>query len=1202
MKTRLLGALLAVFLFLMPNLSFGQSPPLGATASFALFTATGALNNTGASMVTGDIGSNSDPITGFPDPGTVVGVSHSANPTTVQAATDVAVLYGYLAAVTCGQVHAVLLGNETLNPNVYCLGGASTLDGVLTLDGLGNSDAMFIFKIDGALSTTAYASVVLINGASLCNVYWQINGKLELGNNTVFRGNVVTNGAISFLDASSLYGRGLSQGGAITLQNNIVTKGGTVAASVITAGSATTFCTGGSVVLSGNVGGTWSTGATTASITVTTAGIYSVTNTSSCGTAVSNTITVVVNPVATASVITAGGALALCSGNTVTLSGNVGGTWSSGETTASITVSAAGNYSVTNTNGCGSVTSNHIIVTTGTAPAASTITAGGVTTFCAGNNVVLSGNVGGTWSTGASSATLTVTATGDYYVTNTNTCGSATSNHIAVVVNPLPVASVITAGSATTFCEGGSVVLSGNVDGTWSTGATTASITVTTAGAYSVTNTNSCGSAVSNTISVVISPVATASVITAGGAVTFCAGGSVVLSGNVGGNWSTGATSATLTVTATGDYYVTNTNTCGSVTSNHIAVTVNPLPTASVITAGSAIALCGSETVTLSGNAGGKWSTIDTTATITVSIAGDYFVNNTNGCGSVTSNHIVVTTSVIPTASVITAGGATTICAGENVVLSGNVSGTWSTGATTATLTVTATGDYYTTNTNSCGTVTSNHISVTVNPLAVAAVISAGGATTFCAGNELVLSGNIDGIWSNGATTPTITVTASGDYSVKNTNSCSIATSNHIIVTVTPLATASVITAGVNATTFCEGENVVLSGNVDGTWNTGEVAATLTVTAGGDYFVTNTNTCGSVTSNHISVTVNPLATASVIAAVGATTFCEGESVVLSGNVDGAWSTGERTATLTVSVAGDYFVTNTNSCGGVNSNHIIVTVNPEPSMPSNQAACVGSSVNFSVGASESGLTYQWRRGTVDLTDGGNISGATSATLTLASLSLSDAGSDYNVVINGGCAPYAASINVSLTVNAGANILGEPYNQTACLGGCEESFLVVATGSGLTYQWRRGTVNLTDGGNISGATTGRLTFSPVNLSDTAYNYNVVVSGNCGSAISVDVSLLICNVTGIKSYNAGNLTEAVNIYPNPFTSTINVEIKSDSQVSACELKLYNVLGEEVLIKTVRKPLTVIETNNLPMGAYFYKINVNNKTIQSGKLISLQ
>jgi hypothetical protein len=150
MKTRLLGAFLAAILFLMPNLTFGQSPPLGATASFALFTASGAFNNTGASMVTGDIGSNLDPIVGFPDPGTVIGVTHFADPTTVQAAIDVDVLYTYLAAITCGVVHGTPLVTETLTPNVYCLGGASTLDGTLTLDGLGNSDAMFIFKIDGA--------------------------------------------------------------------------------------------------------------------------------------------------------------------------------------------------------------------------------------------------------------------------------------------------------------------------------------------------------------------------------------------------------------------------------------------------------------------------------------------------------------------------------------------------------------------------------------------------------------------------------------------------------------------------------------------------------------------------------------------------------------------------------------------------------------------------------------------------------------------------------------------------------------------------------------------------------------------------------------------------------------------------------------------------------------------------------------------
>jgi hypothetical protein len=1652
MKTKLLGSFLAVFLLLMTNLTFGQTPPLGTASNFVLFNSTGAFDNTGASIVTGDIGSDIGTITGFPNPGTVVGNTFFADPTTAQAAADIGVLYGYLAAYPDGPVHNTTIVTETLTPNCYGFGGASTLDGDLTLDAQGNPDALFIFKVNGAFATSVGAHIILINGASLCNVYWQINGQFVLGQNAVFMGNVVSAGAISLLEGASLIGRGLTTQGAITLQNNVVSLGAQVLAATITASGPTTFCAGGSVtlsgnndggtwsnnsvatsivvttagdytitntnvcgsatsailtvvvnplpvaatitttngglvcsggnvvlsgnnggtwsiggattasitvsaagdyfvtttngcgtvtsnhiavttgtvptaavitaggasticagdnlVLSGNVGGTWSNGATTPTITVTAAGDYSVVNTNTCGTATSNhlvvavtpatgatvftagatvlcidaanetytatavnstsivytvnpstagvinattgvmnwdavfsgtaTVTatstgtcgttsadrvvsvnstigatvfttgaitvcqnaadetytatavnsntvaysvlpanagviiaatgimnwdaafsgtaiikatstnncgttnaervVTINPLPTASVITAGGAIILCGTDKVILSGNVGGTWSTGATTATITVTAAGDYSVTNTNACGTVTSNHIIVSVSTIPTASVITAGGAKAICAGGNVVLSGNVNGTWSNGATTPTIIVTAAGDYSVTNTNTCGSATSNVIVVTVNPVPVASTIAANGATALCTDGSVILSGNNGGTWSTGATTNSITVTAAGNYSVINTNACGEVTSNIVVVTTSVLPAASVISAGGAITFCEGGSVILTGNVGGTWSNGETTASITVSKSGDYFVTNEYSCGSVSSNKISVKVNPLPVASILTADGALALCTAEDVVLSGNAGGTWSNSATTAAITVTAAGNYFVTNTNACGSVTSNHMVVTLSAVKTASVITASGALAICADDSLTLSGNNGGTWSNGKTTAAITVHEAGDYYVTNDYSCGSVTSNHLAVTVGPLPLALTITAGSATALCAADIVVLSGNSGGVWSTGATTATISVSLAGDYYVTTTNACGSVTSNHIVVTTGVVPAVSTISAGGSATTFCEGENVVLSGNSDGVWSNGAITATITVTESGDYyvtnatscgtetsnhivvtvnplptaatisadgtttfcgigsvilsgnvdgiwnngktttdlvvtstgnyFVTNTNNCGSVTSNHIAVKVNSLATASVITADGLTTICEGENVILSGNIGGIWSNGATTAAITVVASGDYFVTNTNncgdvtsdtiivlvkslpvasvitanralvlcdgqnvilsgniggvwsnaattetikvvdagdyfvtnanSCGSLTSNHMIVTVIASPSTASNQIACVGNAVSYKVG-DVAGLTYQWRRGSNNLVDGGNISGATTPTLTINPVKINDAATNYNVVITGPCSPYTASAYLSLVVNTEPEILGQPYNQNACLNGCEESFLVVAIGTDLTYQWRRGTVNLSNGGNISGATSAKLTFSTVNYSDTASDYNVVVTGTCNpSSVSDDVSLQICGPTSVKS--AVVPSNSVAIYPNPFSKSISVEINNASKISTAQIRLYNSLGEEVMVSTVNKPVTLLQTANLPVGVYYYKVISKNKTIQTGKLISVE
>jgi gliding motility-associated-like protein/uncharacterized repeat protein (TIGR01451 family) len=185
---------------------------------------------------------------------------------------------------------------------------------------------------------------------------------------------------------------------------------------------------------------------------------------------------------------------------------------------------------------------------------------------------------------------------------------------------------------------------------------------------------------------------------------------------------------------------------------------------------------------------------------------------------------------------------------------------------------------------------------------------------------------------------------------------------------------------------------------------------------------------------------------------------------------------------------------------------------------NQIACSGSSVSFSVSATGTGLTYQWRKGTVNLLNGGNISGATTATLTINPASITDVSANYNVVVSGSSVPSATSINVSLTINTSPTITSQPSNQTACIGS-SVTFTVAASGAGLTYQWRKGLVNLLNGGNISGATTASLIINPVALTDAALNYNVVVSGSClPNATSIDVSLVVVqSPTAIANSNS-------------------------------------------------------------------------------------
>jgi len=312
MKRILLLITAFIMLFFFPKLNFGQAPDLGSLTGFAIFTAVGAVNNSGSTIITGDIGTNVGAFNGFP-PGTVFGAIHVADPASAQAAIDVEIAYSQLSGVDCGAVLESPIGNnQILTPNVYCLGAASVLNGDITLDAQGNPNAVFIFKVNGAFSTSTFSNVILINSASLCNVYWQIGGQFDLGDYSVFRGCVIVDGAINLLEGSSLFGRGLSRAGAISLNSNVCTVSLPPVASTISAGGPSVFCSGDDVVLTGNVDGVWSTGASTPTITVNTAGDYYVTNSNDCGSVTSNHI--ILEPVSVGGTVTGG--TTVCAGST----------------------------------------------------------------------------------------------------------------------------------------------------------------------------------------------------------------------------------------------------------------------------------------------------------------------------------------------------------------------------------------------------------------------------------------------------------------------------------------------------------------------------------------------------------------------------------------------------------------------------------------------------------------------------------------------------------------------------------------------------------------------------------------------------------------------------------------------------------------------------------------------------------------------
>lgn len=221
MIMKFLQKIMAAPFLLMPMLALAQAPTLGSAADFALFSTAGAVTNSGISQVTGNVGSNNGSSTGF---GNVNGGMHDMDGVSALCAADVLIAYNQLnGTIPTGNL-APLLGNGvTLTAGVYAVSGAATLGGTLTLDGLNNPNAVFIFQIQGSLSAGAGTRVMLTNGALACNVFWKVEGLVSVASGSVMRGTIIANNAaIELNTGDTLEGRALSTAGAVTIDGALV--------------------------------------------------------------------------------------------------------------------------------------------------------------------------------------------------------------------------------------------------------------------------------------------------------------------------------------------------------------------------------------------------------------------------------------------------------------------------------------------------------------------------------------------------------------------------------------------------------------------------------------------------------------------------------------------------------------------------------------------------------------------------------------------------------------------------------------------------------------------------------------------------------------------------------------------------------------------------------------------------------------------
>ncbi|MBS1624623.1 MAG: T9SS type A sorting domain-containing protein [Bacteroidetes bacterium] len=617
------------------------------------------------------------------------------------------------------------------------------------------------------------------------------------------------------------------------------------------------ICGGQSATLTatGGVSYRWTTGQTSNPISVSPAHstIYGVTVTSAAGCTATATGTVWVNP-APAAAISASGPTTFCAPGSVTLTASGGGNylWSTGATTSAITVSTSGTYTVTVTTpatGCTATASQ--VVTAGASPTASATS----TTTCSHASATITASGGGTylWSTGATTASLTIASpatTTTYTVTVTNAAGCTASasgtitedSATATVTNPA-------------VCEGNVATMRATGGGTylWSTGSTTDTIQSLTAGVYSVTVTDAAGCSATTSGIITVNPIPTPSV----NDTTICPGRTAKLTATGGSIyvWSTGATTTSITTSTAGTYTVTATNmgSCTATASGTVTVAANP---AAAVNNG---VICSGNPATLTATGGTSyvWSTGAITASISASTTGSYTVTVTNAATCTATATSTVTAASYPTATV----NSPSMCVGTSATLtaSGGVSYLWSTGATTASITVSpaSTTTYSVTVTNAGGCTASAVSTVTVNALPAAS--ATGGPICSGTAATLTASGGTSYVWSNSATTASTTTTVAGTYYVTVTNASGC--------TATASATATVAakpTPAVTGGSACKNTNITMSATGGGTylWNTGVTTSSFAVApaATTTYTVTVTNAAGCTASASGTATVWALPT------------------------------------------------------------------------------------------------------------------------------------------------------------------------------------------------------------------------------------------------------------------------------------------------------------------------------------------------------
>ena len=819
--------------------------------------------------------------------------------------------------------------------------------------------------------------------------------------------------------------------------------------------------------------------------------------------------------------------------------------WNTGDLTENITISQSGTYELTFTNtlDCETITSIFIDEDL-TAPTSVTITSNNGTELnCAVSSISLTANGGDSyeWSNGASGQTVNITTAGLYTVVATNAstgCTTESDTPFEITVDPLVATVSITSSSITNIltCLSPSIILTAEGSGIgnyeWSTGDITEDITVSQLGTYVVTFTDNlaCETIASITINEDFTVPAPVTITSNNGMELNCAVSAITLTANGGDSyvWSNGSAANQIVVTVSDIYQVTATNANSGCTaeSTQVSISLDPsLPPSVSITSTSStnILTCATPPITLTAAGSGLgnflWTNGEATQSITISQSGTYEVTFTNALGCEATDYITIYADSVQPVVLLNYSNNEINCYGGVVVTAsalGAVSYQWSNGlgnnATSAIINIPGTYQVTVIAANGCQTIEeTNYISQnTTAPLPT--------ITNNSNSNEL------------NCVNPSISLTANGGDSYNWSNSLGINPTVNIINSGTYTVTATSLANGCTAEVY---PAIVILQNLN--------LPTVSISSSS---ITNILTC---TTPSINLT-----------AVGLGTF--------------EWSNEETTAGITVSSAGNYFVTLTDAIGCTVSDFIFIgedltapVVNI--SYPTTEINCSNNMIILTASGANS---YQWSNGLGTNSYAYIIAGGT-YTVTGTGTNGCTAAATTPLIIENTTAPSAEIIN-----NTGTNELSCSY----------PSISLTAIGNG-SYLW-----------NYSMGTNATIT---VNLAVT-YIVTVTGSNGCTNTASLQITessafpqltitpnpnttVLTCNITQIQLLASANL-EGIFNWGGIYGETSHIMIS--------EAGTYSVTFTDEGGCAVNKSITITKEQN-PL------INLNNEYTSCNETFTL-